>query len=157
MRISRFSCRPPKSVHCTAHHPHVWWSLMQHIWLKGEHFVGLVQDCNISSVLAMEILQSCTESLISHDISQWTTLSRCYSMAHKVVPLVLFSNTSLKQFIIISMAWCRTAITPLLTHWSYCSLALTQRCTGSWLSGVAVACQRCCTSDWDFGPRTRLW
>ena len=24
----------------------------------------------------------------------------------------------------ISMAWCKTAVTPLLTHWSYCSLAL---------------------------------
>ena len=23
----------------------------------------------------------------------------------------------------ISMAWCKTAVTPLLTHWSYCSLA----------------------------------
>ena len=24
----------------------------------------------------------------------------------------------------ISMAWCKTAVTPLLTHWSYCRLAL---------------------------------
>ena len=27
----------------------------------------------------------------------------------------------------ISMAWCKTAVTPLLTHWSYCSLALNYR------------------------------
>ena len=27
------------------------------------------QDCNISSVLAMEISQSCTESLVSTDLS----------------------------------------------------------------------------------------
>ena len=27
----------------------------------------------------------------------------------------------------ISMALCKTAVTPLLTHWSYCSLALSQR------------------------------
>ena len=25
------------------------------------------------------------------------------------------------------MAQCKTAVTPLLTHWSYCSLALSQR------------------------------
>ena len=28
---------------------------------------------------------------------------------------------------IISMALCKTAVTPLLTSWSYCSLALSQR------------------------------
>ena len=28
----------------------------------------------------------------------------------------------------ISMAWCKTAVTPLLMHWSYCSLALSHRC-----------------------------
>ena len=28
---------------------------------------------------------------------------------------------------IISMASCKTAVTPLLTHWSYCSLALSHR------------------------------
>ena len=27
----------------------------------------------------------------------------------------------------ISMAWCKTAVTPLLTHWSYFSLALNHR------------------------------
>ena len=27
----------------------------------------------------------------------------------------------------ISMALCKTAVTPLLTHWSYCSLALSHR------------------------------
>ena len=26
-----------------------------------------------------------------------------------------------------SMVWCKTAVTPLLTHWSYCSLALSHR------------------------------
>ena len=29
-----------------------------------KHFDGLVQDCSISSALAMEILQSCTKPLI---------------------------------------------------------------------------------------------
>ena len=29
--------------------------------------------------------------------------------------------------IYISMAQCKTAVTPLLTHWSYCSLALSHR------------------------------
>ena len=28
---------------------------------------------------------------------------------------------------IISMAKCKTAVTPLLTHWSYCSLALSHQ------------------------------
>ena len=28
------------------------------------------------------------------------------------------------------MAWCKTAVTPLLTHWSYCSLALSHRSDG---------------------------
>ena len=28
----------------------------------------------------------------------------------------------------MSIAYCNTAVTPLLTHWSYCSLALMHRC-----------------------------
>ena len=31
---------------------------------------------------------------------------------------------------IISKAWCKTAVIPLLTHWSYCSLALSHRYAG---------------------------
>ena len=33
---------------------------------------------------------------------------------------------------IISMAKCKTAVTPLLTHWSYCSLALSHRFVDLW-------------------------
>ena len=32
----------------------------------------------------------------------------------------------------ISMAWCKTAVTPLLTHWSYCSLARSHRYVYRW-------------------------
>ena len=28
----------------------------------------------------------------------------------------------------VSMSWYKTAVTPLLTHWSYCSLTLNHRC-----------------------------
>ena len=38
-----------------------------------------------------------------------------------------FSNWRLK-YEHMSMAQCKTAVTPLLTHWSYCSLALSHRC-----------------------------
>ena len=36
-------------------------------------------------------------------------------------------HTSYLETIHISMAWCKTAVTPLLTHWSYCSLAPSHR------------------------------
>ena len=34
------------------------------MYLKHKHIDGFVQDCSISSALAMEILQSCTKPLI---------------------------------------------------------------------------------------------
>ena len=36
-------------------------------------------------------------------------------------------NYKVTYAIYISMAKCKTALTPLLTHWSYCSLALSHR------------------------------
>ena len=33
---------------------------------------------------------------------------------------------------IISMAWCKTAVSPLLTHWRYCSIELNQRYLCCW-------------------------
>ena len=35
---------------------------------------------------------------------------------------------------IMSMAYCKTAVTPLQTHWSYCSLALRLRCNMHFIS-----------------------
>ena len=32
----------------------------------------------------------------------------------------------------VSMAWCKTAVTPLLMRWSYCSLALSHRYVNIW-------------------------
>ena len=39
------------------------------------------------------------------------------------------NDSSLSQHqVIISMALCKTAVAPVLTHWSYCSLALSHGC-----------------------------
>ena len=48
---------------------------------------------------------------------------------------------------LISMAKCKTAVTPLLTHWCYCSLALSHRyhlgrCLGSTAKKLAIFVQR---------------
>ena len=40
-------------------------------WMCWYDFDGLVQDGSISSVLAMEILQSCTKPWISVDFFLW--------------------------------------------------------------------------------------
>ena len=45
-------------------------------------------------------------------------LSGCLIL-HHVVPLR-----------ILSMAWCKTVVSSLLTHWRYCSFALSHRCHG---------------------------
>ena len=39
----------------------------------------------------------------------------------------LFTRNINIHLCFISMAWCKTAVTPLLMHWSYCSLALSHR------------------------------
>ena len=54
-------------------------------WL--EHIDGLVQDCSISSVLAMEILQSCTKPSISRVwVSLFNVLPSClYNKDHKLI------------------------------------------------------------------------
>ena len=38
------------------------------------------------------------------------------------------TSTGIITTCLMSMAWCKTAVTPLLTHWSYCSLAPSHRC-----------------------------
>ena len=48
--------------------------------------------------------------------------------------------------LVILLSWCKTAVTPLLTHWSYCSLALTHR------SNVA-----CCISITKGRTQVRFW
>ena len=40
------------------------------------------------------------------------------------------------------LALCKTAITPLLTHWSYCSLALIYRWDGPWFLTLDPRSQR---------------
>ena len=51
---------------------------------------------------------------------------------------------------IISMAWCNTAVTPFLTHWSYCSLALSHRYMIYVISMVQSSQQ--CDYDGDLVP-----
>ena len=43
------------------------------------------------------------------------------------VSTVTTRDRVLRRFAYISMAWCKTAVSPLLTHWRYCSLALSPR------------------------------
>ena len=47
-------------------------SQYRRVYVDKEHFNGLVQDCSISSALAMEILQSCTTALI-YIFNIWTS------------------------------------------------------------------------------------
>ena len=41
------------------------------------------------------------------------------------------------------MPWCKTAVTPLLTHWSYCSLALSHRCVVAYSTHL-IWCRKIC-------------
>ena len=42
------------------------------------------------------------------------------------------------------MAWCKTAVTPLLKHWSYCSLALSLRYVGHKYTSVKYIPKMAC-------------
>ena len=46
-----------------------------------------------------------------------------HSSAYKVKGMQLLCTFNIQDYIVISMPYCKTAVTPLLTHWSYCSLA----------------------------------
>ena len=53
---------------------------------------------------------------------------QCFPSVHFVWLLLNISYTFTQSSAIITlMAKCNTAVTPLLTHWSYCSLALSHR------------------------------
>ena len=49
------------------------------ILLPNKYISGLVHDCSFSSVLAMEILQSCTKPSNCHDMNLWQIF--LYNMA----------------------------------------------------------------------------
>ena len=61
----------------------------------------------------------------------YSKVIRITSYPNSYVPIwEKMALTTARQFICvtpISMAWSKTTITPLLTHWSYCSLALSHR------------------------------
>ena len=52
------------------------------------------------------------------------------------------------------MALCKTAVSPLLTHWRYCSLALSHRLTSLWPAAVVVQ-GKCPARGGDCKPQLR--
>ena len=87
------------------HQPSVLASMLQH----SESVPGWVQDCNISIANALEILQSYSEPSI------WP-----FWVKHISHQCWLPCCSILK----VCLAECKTAISPLLMHWRYCSLTL---------------------------------
>ena len=61
-RFSTLNCCP-NEIYCLVH--------VKYIIV---YIDGLVQDCSISSALAMEMLQSCTEPLIYYNDVAWVSL-----------------------------------------------------------------------------------
>ena len=102
---------------------------------------GLAQECNDSSVLAMGLLKPSTKPSISSDylriISKsfkyqliWNCywcLDSQYCQSKKVLKKCQFIHLFHIYNSAISISQCKPAVTPLLTHWSYCSLALNHR------------------------------
>ena len=85
---------------------------------------GLVQDRRNSSASAMELRLSCTNP----SIYVWWMLYVKYALLLYAIDVVLtLSYWGAETSENISMAWCTTAVTPLLTHWSYYSIALSHR------------------------------
>ena len=133
---------------------------------------SLVQDCSISSMLAMEILRSCTKPSIWYPSGAETEIfwenqintadalgtyvsrssaatmiliiqdkqvlifhkerfqiigsSQCWEVLENV-NISLLSGNKFSKLSVKSMAQCKTAVSPLLTHWRYCSLALSHQ------------------------------
>ena len=67
--------------------------------------------------------------LVSLEGKKWVTRATVCLSVSTVFPLSLLSLPgSNSSCILMSMAWCKTAVTPVLMHWSYCSLALSHQC-----------------------------
>ena len=89
-----------------------------------------MQNCGISNASALEIPQSCSK--VHQTIN---TVCQCkFSLS-----LLCYVLSAYRHFFInilplsaVLMAWCKTAVSPLLMHWRYHSMALSH-----WL-GVAV-------------------
>ena len=81
-----------------------------------------------------------------------TISCQAISRLHKETGLVQQQQFTTNQIPIIkwiiSMAWCKTAVTPLLTHWSYCRLALSHWCIlthcSDWMFAT-LCCVACIT------------
>ena len=84
----------------------VSWTLRgKHQWILDQNKMIFIQEnafrnivCKISAVL---FRPQCVDKVYNDRMS-------CQCFVEKMM---------------ISMAWCKTAVTPLLMHWSYCSLA----------------------------------
>ena len=85
----------------------------------------MVQWCHIASWVLREFrIKLYSSTKISLKVSSekwWSFCSRLISLDVNVRFFKLIYQYH------ISMAKCKTAVTPLLTHWSYCSLALSHR------------------------------
>ena len=62
-----------------------------------------------------------------------------------------------QEFWYRGLAWCKTAVTPLLMHWSYCSLARSHQCIVKisnqnefWFMKCVCVWPCCCTYSIDF-------
>ena len=78
----------------------------------------------------------CQPELSSRRLNPENTLSHLIEYHRDLVlsyERLSVSNRRTPFFNIKSMAQCKTAVTPLLTHWSYCSLALSRRNMYYWL------------------------
>ena len=94
--------------------------MLQH----SESVPGWVQDCNISIANALEILQSYSEPSI------WP-----FWVKHISHQCWLPCCSILK----VCLAECKTAISPLLMHWRYCSLALNHQYDLSGSNTLAIS------------------
>ena len=124
------------------------WALM--IWhpyglALASCIYGLAKDCINPSALAMELLQ--TWALIIWHPCSWALASYmdgavqdCSNSRALAVELLHSWALTIWHPMSMSMASCKTAVTALLTHWSYCSFTLSHRYNGlnTWCNGMEM-------------------
>ena len=101
------------------------------------HIDGLVQDCSISIANALEILQYCTkpstccmyitiQNISNVGVDESTNMWVNNILSSGCLRFSPFSYISCNIWgsECFSMAYCKTAVSTLLQHWRYCSLAL---------------------------------
>ena len=111
--------------------------------LDYRHIEGFVQDSSISSTIvawrwAMPPEWHSKIYITRTKITRWCTTLEWHSKISITRTKITWWCTTLEWhnrghsvFCRMSMASCKTAVSPLLTHWRYCSLALSLRCLGN--------------------------